>query len=173
MHQNAVLKVLRRLEAAEGYLELQMPEHAINELDSIQEAGPFEASVALLRGEAFKGQEKYDDAIASLQKAAQMIPAPHNRRAWESLGECYRLGGRDEMAKLVETFANTPQAPPRVIAPVVNISITIQTPIDMNRLEQQADDVHDDETMHFDGEENPGDDGEFDWEDGAFGDSEN
>jgi len=130
MQHHVVLRTLRRLEAAEGYLELQMPEHAWNELNAVEEAGPFEGSIALLKGEALKGQQRYDDAIASLQKAAQMIPAPHNQRAWQSLGECYRLGGRQDMADLVEAFARSPQAPPRIIAPIVNVSITVQPPID-------------------------------------------
>lgn len=172
MHQNAVLKVLRRLEAAEGYLELDMPTHAMTELDAIDEAGPFEASITLLKGEAFKSQEKYEEAIAALQKAAQMIPAPHNRRAWQSLGECYRLGGREEMAKLVETFANMPQAAPRVIQPVVNISITIQTPIDMNSLEagEETDEFETDE-RNFGSDEFDSDETGMEWYDDEANDS--
>ncbi len=131
-HQ-ALLRAVRRLEAAEGYLELQLPARALEELAAIEEPGPFEASISLLQGEALKGQERYDDAIAALQKAAQMIPAPHNRRAWKSLGECYRLDGREELAQLVDTFASAPEMPPRVIAPVINISITIQPPIDQRQ----------------------------------------
>ena len=113
-----------------------MPEHAWNELESIEDAGPFEASITLLRGESLKGQRRFGDAIPVLQQAAQMIPAPHNRRAWQSLGECYRLNGSVELAELVEQFADSPQispvvVPPPVIAPILNISITIQPPIDM------------------------------------------
>src|SRR3972149_2292301 len=104
----AVPKTLRPLEAAEGYLELQMPAQALEELGAIADPGPFEASISLLKGEALKGQERYDDAIAALQKAAQMIPAPHNRRAWMSLGECYRLGGPGDRADLGETSPTAP-----------------------------------------------------------------
>ena len=149
----AVLKTIRRLEAAEGYLELQMPAQALEELGAIADPGPFEASISLLKGEALKGQERYDDAIAALQKAAQMIPAPHNRRAWMSLGECYRLGGREDLANLVEAFTSAPQAPPKVIVPILNISITIQPPIDLAPDEELPD-------GDFEGDFDP--DGEFD-----------
>ncbi|MGE3315383.1 MAG: tetratricopeptide repeat protein [Planctomycetaceae bacterium] len=172
MQQSAVLKVLRRLEAAEGYLELEMPGHAMSELDAIEEAGPFEASITLLKGEAFKSQEKYEEAIAALQKAAQMIPAPHNRRAWQSLVECYRLGGREEMAKLVETFANMAPAAPRIIQPVVNISITIQTPIDMNELEA-AEGMAESDEMETDEQNFRSDETDMEWYDDETYDSEN
>ena len=60
------VRTVKRLFAAEGYLELGMPEHALEELALIEDAAPIEASVEYLTGEAFRQQERYDDAVESL-----------------------------------------------------------------------------------------------------------
>ena len=97
-------KAVKRLFAAEGYLELGMPQQALRELEEIDLLAPLEASVQYLTGEALKAQERYDDAIESLQRAAQLIPAPYNKLAWMSLSECFRSNGQDELAEVVELF---------------------------------------------------------------------
>lgn len=104
------VKTVRRLIAAEGYLELDMPDYALEEIDAVGDPGPFEAVVELIRGEAYKGQRRYRDAIGPLKRAAELIPAPHNRQAWLSLSECFRKDGDVETAKLIEKFANSPAA---------------------------------------------------------------
>jgi tetratricopeptide (TPR) repeat protein len=101
-----VQRTIRLLQRAEGYLDLHLPERAISELDSIANAGPFEPAVALLRGEALKSQERYNEALIPLKQAATMIPAPLNKRAWRSLSECYRLTGREELAEVAELVLN-------------------------------------------------------------------
>lgn len=118
-------KTLRQLAAAEGYLDLGMPQHALDELTEVDESGPLEAPVQLLRGEALKALEKYGEAIAPLQRAAQLIPAPHNKAAWMSLSECFRLRGQIELADVVEAFAST-DTPVINVSPVINITISIQ-----------------------------------------------
>jgi hypothetical protein len=116
-------KTIRRLTAAEGYLALDLPGYALDELTAIGEAGPLEPLVHLMTGEALKGQKRYDDAIEPLKQAAQMIPAPHNQVAWQSLSECFRHEGHDELADVVKMFADTPAAPQLTIElpPGVNI----------------------------------------------------
>lgn len=126
MHGQLPHKALRRLTAAEGYLELEMPVHAMRELDAIEDAGPFAASIELMRGESLKQQQRYADAVAPLQKAAQMIPTPHNKSAWLSLSECFREEGKPELADIVEKFANTPHQLVQNIIPVLDIRITIE-----------------------------------------------
>ena len=118
-------KAIRQLAAAEGYLDLGMPQHALDELTGVDESGPLEAPVQLLRGEALKALEKYSEAIAPLQRAAQLIPAPHNKAAWMSLSECFRLRGQVELADVVEAFAST-DSPIINVSPVLNITISIQ-----------------------------------------------
>jgi hypothetical protein len=101
-----VQRTIRLLQRAEGYLDLHLPERAISELDLIASAGPFEPAVALLRGEALKSQERYNEALIPLKQAATMIPAPLNKRAWRSLSECYRLTGREELAEVADLVLN-------------------------------------------------------------------
>ena len=151
MQENISLKAMRRLTAAEGYLELDMPDYALEELEAIDEPGPFQPLVHYMRGEALRGQHRWEDAIEPLKLAAQTIPAPHNRPAWLALGECFRAGGRDELAEVVEMFANTPYVEPEAkILPVVQLNITIQGPIDLPDL-LDADDA--DERFDFPADE--------------------
>lgn len=104
-------RVVRKLTAADGYLELGMPTQAIVELESIEGAGPLQPAVEFMTGLALKDQHRYEEAIEPLQKAAVEIPAPHNRDAWLSLGECYRLSGLPELAVIAEMFADEPGVP--------------------------------------------------------------
>ena len=86
-------RIVRQLTAADGYLELGMPAHALNELETIGDAGPLTPAVDFMTGLALKEQGQYGEAIVALQKAAIEIPVPHNRDVWLSLGECYRAAG--------------------------------------------------------------------------------
>ncbi len=106
MDAKTVSKTIRRLQTAEGYLELNLPGRALTELSSIQDQGPFEAAIALLQGEALKTQERYDEALVPLKRAATMIPSPLNKRAWRSISECYRNSGRDELAEIADLVVN-------------------------------------------------------------------
>lgn len=90
--------IVRHLAAAEGYLELQMPNYAIEELNAVTEPGPFEPIAQLFRGEALQAQEKYAEAIQPLNVAAQMFPKPFNQRAFMALSNCYRHEGQDKLA---------------------------------------------------------------------------
>jgi tetratricopeptide (TPR) repeat protein len=103
-------KVARRILAADGYLDLNMPGHALKELDRIDDAGAFEASVFYLRGCALKASGEFESAIPWLEEAARMIPAPLSRFAWKSLGECYREQGDSAMAELAQLAAETAEA---------------------------------------------------------------
>ena len=104
------VKTVRRLFAAEGYLELGMPENALEELAAIEDAAPVEASVEYLTGEAFRQQKRYDDAVKSLERAAQLIPAPFNQVVWLSLSDCFRKRGDEVLADIVQSIANDCEA---------------------------------------------------------------
>ena len=115
--------VVRRLAAAEGYLEIGLPTYALSELNRVREAGPFEPIVQLFRGEALQAQEKFADAIAPLNRAAEMFPAPFNQRALVALSNCYRHEGQDRLADEAIAAAVPSDAKPgtkiqAVIAPI-------------------------------------------------------
>ena len=118
--------VVRRLAAAEGYLELGMPGYALAELNTVADAGPFAPIAELFRGEALQAQEKYADAIEPLNRAARMFPAPFNQRALLALSNCYRQDGQtqlaDETAASVEMPDDLPQGAKLIIAPIFHIS---------------------------------------------------
>ena len=52
-------KTVRRILSADGYLDLGMPERAIEELDRIEDAGPLEGPVQLLHGIALKQTQNH------------------------------------------------------------------------------------------------------------------
>ena len=105
-------QIVRRLAAAEGYLELQLPTYALNELNLVNDAGPFEPIAQLFRGEALQAQEKYAEAIQPLNLAAQMFPKPFNQRAFVALSNCYRHEGQDQLADQAAAAATPPDVPP-------------------------------------------------------------
>jgi tetratricopeptide (TPR) repeat protein len=123
MDAKSVSKTIRRLQTAEGYLELNLPERALAELNSINDRGPFEAAIILLEGEALKTQQRYDEALVPLKRAVAMIPSPLNKRAWRSIAECYRKSGRDELAELADLVVNAEEAEkPEPAATVVRVA---------------------------------------------------
>ncbi len=113
-------RVVKRLAAAEGYLEIGLPTYAIAELNRVVEAGPFEPIVQLFRGEALQAQEKFADAIAPLNRAAEMFPAPFNQRALMALSNCYRHQGQDRLAD--EAVA---AAMPSNVSPGTNLQVIV------------------------------------------------
>ncbi|MFO1040850.1 MAG: hypothetical protein U0941_03640 [Planctomycetaceae bacterium] len=100
--------IVRRLAAAEGYLELNMPRYAIDELNRVQDAGPFEPIAQLFRGEALQAQEKYAEAIEPLNVAAHLFPKPFNQRAFMALSNCYRHEGQEQLADEAAAAASAP-----------------------------------------------------------------
>lgn len=99
-------KTVRRLTAAEGYIELGLPEMALKELEAVDGTGPFEAAKCYLTGEALKAQQKYAEAAGYLQRAATMVPLPQSRPVWVSLSECLRRIGKHELAEMAELNAS-------------------------------------------------------------------
>ena len=96
--------------------------------------------------EALIAQRRFAEAIGPLKRAVQLIPPPHNREAWKSLGECYRLRGDEELADMIELFSeqdNPPEAVPNIMQ-ILNITLMLEQAVD----DQQADDFdwgeHDD-----------------------------
>jgi tetratricopeptide (TPR) repeat protein len=99
-------KAARRLLAADGFLDLGMPSHALKELDKIEDPGSLEPSVYFLRGLCLKQMGDYDHAIPWLEEAARLIPSPLSRFAWKSLEECYSAQGNATMAQMMRIVAD-------------------------------------------------------------------
>ena len=99
-------RVIRRLVAAQGYLELGMPAHAMRELSTIDDPRAFKGIQCYLHGEALKDQELYEEAIGPLKEAAELFPVPASREVWLSLSECFAECGLGELAELTESVAD-------------------------------------------------------------------
>jgi tetratricopeptide (TPR) repeat protein len=89
-------KAARRLQAAEGYLQLGLPDYALDELSRVEAGGPLEAMREGLTGEALKAARRFDEAILHLRQAIELIPGPLSCPVWISLSECYAAAGDKE-----------------------------------------------------------------------------
>lgn len=97
----------RILQSAEGYLELELPDHA---LAAISRLSPEEMNgVAFhLKGEALRALGRYDEAISPLRQAAD--GSPGDVHIWLSLGWCYKRVNRIDMA--IESLEEALEAEP-------------------------------------------------------------
>lgn len=88
MSKSARVRREKRLEAALGYLMLEMPDHALRELNAISdpERCPFEYNK--LRGEALKLQGRYEAALEAYHRAHDDDPADLTISL--GMGWCYK-----------------------------------------------------------------------------------
>jgi hypothetical protein len=93
------MKVVRRLEQSCGYLELGMPQQALDNLAKISDAGAFVGAVNYLRGHALRNLGQHRAAIDVLHEAAAKLPPPAVSQAWFLLSQCYRATGQLGLAK--------------------------------------------------------------------------
>ena len=121
-------KTVRRLLAADGFLDLNLPAEAISELHRISDAGPLEGPRQLLLGIALKADGRTEDAIRSLERAARIMPAPSRRFAWRELVECYRAVGSEEMAELAGKLGGTDDLQLRIALPCSPLTLDIDAP---------------------------------------------
>lgn len=118
-------RVIRKIIAADGYLDLGMPAEALAELESIEAAGLYEAPRQYLMGRALKMLDRLDDAIRPLEEAARRMPGQYRKLAWAELTECYRHLGSEELAKIAESLAGTAEAGTthRLVLPEMDICL--------------------------------------------------
>jgi tetratricopeptide (TPR) repeat protein len=73
---------------AEGYLELGMPEHALESILRLESDHGFGPKAYYLWGESLRYLERYEEALGPLQKAADLTP--ENASVWLALGWCHK-----------------------------------------------------------------------------------
>jgi tetratricopeptide (TPR) repeat protein len=81
---------------AEGYLELGMPEHALQALGRMGDPAVFNGRALYLWGEGLRLQQRYFEALMPLERAAKA--APDDIRVRIALGWCYKRTGRLDLA---------------------------------------------------------------------------
>jgi tetratricopeptide (TPR) repeat protein len=97
--------------AAEGYLELGMPQQALETLARLGEPAAFDGHALYLRGEALRAMERYHEALLPLTEAAKV--APENVHVCFALGWCYKRTGQIHLAirSLERALATQPAEP--------------------------------------------------------------
>ena len=96
-------RILRRLNAAEGYLELDLPGLALAELGAIEESGEYQVPVMWMTGQALKSEGRFEEAIAPLRFVIENVAGPVLDQARESLSECLAQTGRTVPRPKLET----------------------------------------------------------------------
>lgn len=88
---------------AEGYLELDMPEHALAEVQKASEQHlSFHPNLLYLEGASLYQLKRYRDALYPLGQAVLLEPA--NLRLWLLIGSCQKRIGRCDLA--IESLEN-------------------------------------------------------------------
>lgn len=118
-------KTVRRLLSADGYLDLGMPERAIEELEKITDAGPLEGPTQLMHGIALKQVGNFTDAVTHLEKAARIMPSPIRRFAWRELVDAYRAVGSMQLAETAEKLGGEGEFQLKIALPFANMTLDI------------------------------------------------
>ncbi|MCL2623729.1 MAG: hypothetical protein FWD31_08700 [Planctomycetaceae bacterium] len=85
-----MIRTVKRMTEASGYLDIEMPQQALEVLCRITQPGPFVAQVAFLCGKALQQVKRFEDAALCLAVAAKSIPPEYKKQAFEYLSECVR-----------------------------------------------------------------------------------
>jgi Flp pilus assembly protein TadD len=97
----------RILQSAEGYLELEMPDHALAAISRLS-AEEMNGVAFHLMGESLRALGRYAEAVSPLRQAAD--GAPSDIHIWLSLGWCYKRINRIDMA--IEALEEALEADP-------------------------------------------------------------
>ena len=81
---------------AEGYLELGLPQQALDALARLGDPVGFDPHTLYLWGQALRELERYPEAVVSLQRVVEA--APESIHVWLALGWCYKRTARLDMA---------------------------------------------------------------------------
>jgi predicted Zn-dependent protease len=118
-------KTVRRLLSADGYIDLGMPEKAIEELEKITDAGPLEGPTQLMHGIALKQVGNFTDAITHLEKAARIMPTPIRRFAWRELVDAYRAVGSMKLAEMAQKLGGDGEFQLKIALPFANMTLDL------------------------------------------------
>lgn len=84
---------VRRILAAEGYLELGMPLQAERELAQIPAGTPLEGPRQFLRGHVCRLTNREEEATKCFRASAHHMPPPVAMAIWSALHDAYRSAG--------------------------------------------------------------------------------
>lgn len=104
-------RVVRKLDEAEGYLMLELPEKALEILTSQDDWATMKFEASLLTGEALRSLDRYREALGPLETAAKLKPGDLSTAI--ALGWCYKRTHRLAQAidALVRAIDENPEEP--------------------------------------------------------------
>lgn len=128
MRSQLAPQTVRRLLAADGYLELGLPERAVAELQRIENAGPLEGPRQLLLGISLKQTGDFSSAITHLELAARRMPRPVRSFVWRELVDAYREVGAEDLAAMAETLSGDADFQLRIQLPQLGRELQLMSP---------------------------------------------
>lgn len=90
------LRVKQAERQAEGYLELGMPEQALEALARLGGTSPLGSRGLYLSGEALRALDRFEESLVCLEQAAKL--APSDIHIWLAMGWCHKRTGRLDLA---------------------------------------------------------------------------
>jgi tetratricopeptide (TPR) repeat protein len=108
----------RKLEAACGYLELNMPEHALRELGRITDPQAVPLDFYRLRGEGLRALDRFEDALEAYGRALAVDPEDIGLLA--GMAWCYKRTG--QLPKAIEAMEQAYQAHPKELIVLYNLA---------------------------------------------------
>lgn len=108
----------RKLEAACGYLELNMPEHALRELGRIPDPESIPLDFYRLRGEGLRALNRFDDALDAYHRALAIDSEDMGVLA--GMAWCYKRIG--QLDKAIEAMEQAYQSHPKELIVLYNLA---------------------------------------------------
>ncbi len=99
----------RLLEAARGYLALDMPDHALEQLTAIENPEKCVFDLCQLRGEALRQKEQYKPALAAYSRA--LAEKPTDVSILMGMAWCYKR--IDQLSRSIAAMQQAYRAAPR------------------------------------------------------------
>lgn len=108
----------RKLEAACGYLELNMPEHALRELSRIPDPESIPLDFHRLRGEGLRALDRFEEALEAYARA--LAANPEDIGVLAGMAWCYKRTG--QLPKAIEAMERAYQAHPKELIVLYNLA---------------------------------------------------
>jgi len=108
MARNARARREKLLEAARGYLTLDLPVHALKQLRAIKDPEKCPFAISQLRGEALRQNKEYDAALNAYHRA--LAEKPTDLSVLLGMAWCYKR--TDQLPRAIEAMEDAYRAAP-------------------------------------------------------------
>lgn len=109
---------IRRLEAAQGYLALDMPDHALREMRRIDNPQEVRFDFCQLKGEALRQKRRHEEALNAYRQALE--ENPDDLGVLMGMAWCYKR--LDQLPRAIQTMEQAYQAAPREPVVLYNLA---------------------------------------------------